>query len=151
VSHHAAIQNPKWLALVEFEEEVKSASVKARSLGQGAEEELAKAYLVLNDKSYLDQILMSLELKRAGDISEFELLRQKFENVYSLDKQIVAAVLHDGRAVGFLNDRYRLFEDINSYREAIGRHETFGRVTSEPHIAAFVKGIPHLHEQILQG
>jgi len=47
----------KWLALIRFDDEIRAAANKVRGLGEGWEDELARAYLQLNEKAALDRIV----------------------------------------------------------------------------------------------
>ena len=47
----------KWRALIRFDDEIAAAANRARGYGAHCEDELARSYLRLNDKSYLDAFL----------------------------------------------------------------------------------------------
>jgi uncharacterized membrane protein YqaE (UPF0057 family) len=47
----------KWRALIRFDDEIAAAAKRARGFGADCEDELARSYLRLNDKSYLDALL----------------------------------------------------------------------------------------------
>jgi hypothetical protein len=47
----------KWRALMRFDDEIAAAANRARGFGAHCEDELARSYLRLNDKSYLDALL----------------------------------------------------------------------------------------------
>ena len=47
----------KWRALLRFDEDIAAAATRARSYGARWEDELARSYLLLNDKGYLVAIL----------------------------------------------------------------------------------------------
>jgi uncharacterized membrane protein YqaE (UPF0057 family) len=47
----------KWRALIRFDDEIAAAANRARGFGAHCEDELARSYLRLNDKSYLDALL----------------------------------------------------------------------------------------------
>lgn len=46
----------KWAALLKYDDEIAAAAGRVRRLGDQWEDELARAYLILNDKSYLGRI-----------------------------------------------------------------------------------------------
>ena len=47
----------KWRALIRFDDEIAAAANRARGFGAHCEDELARSYLRLNDKSYLEALL----------------------------------------------------------------------------------------------
>jgi hypothetical protein len=50
----------KWRALIRFDDEISAAAEKVRAMGGEWEDELARSYLQLNDKSYLDLIVKKI-------------------------------------------------------------------------------------------
>ena len=56
----AAYDVRKWRALIRFDDDIAAAAATLRAFGDRWEDELARAYLQLNDKSYLSAIVQKL-------------------------------------------------------------------------------------------
>ncbi len=56
----SSFDRTKWQALIRFDDEISAAAAVVRRLGGRWEDELARTYLQLNDKSYLELIVKKL-------------------------------------------------------------------------------------------
>src|SRR5207253_389342 len=57
---HTSFDEAKWNALLKYDEDIASAAEKVRPLDEKWIDELARAYLVLNDKQYLPNIVQKI-------------------------------------------------------------------------------------------
>jgi hypothetical protein len=91
----------KWNALVEYDEDVAGAAQRVRMLDRKWMDELAAAYLVLNDKTYLNAIVerviarASAEEKAQGQLSARQEAVRRAEAEERQRRKIPYGVLHD--------------------------------------------------------
>jgi hypothetical protein len=64
----AAYDATKWKALVEFDTEIADAAKKLEKYGQSYVDQLAAAYLALNDKEYLSTILQKITARAEQEV-----------------------------------------------------------------------------------
>jgi hypothetical protein len=125
----------KWHALVEFDPDVAAAAKKLRPLGRKYVDELARTFLALNDKKYLDAIVRRIvERYEAMPESErFDDLDESVAYIYATPWGYIAAMTDEtvivlrGAEVDVLSsikayyDKYE--EDSSSWRELTDPNE----------------------------
>lgn len=101
----SAFDRAKWNALLQYDEEIRAAAEKIKSLGPKWLDELAQSYLALNDKTYLPSLVEKIANRADAEVNERLQLqawaKQREPAHYDLEQPLG----------GYLNERMMLLRD----------------------------------------